>query len=427
MTNPDKADLRPAAAPPVARLEPRELTHHGHTRLDPYFWLRDDERKDPEVLAYLQAENEYTRAALAPVKETEEALFVELRDRLVEDDSSVPVKRDGYWYYHRLEAGRDHPIYCRRAVTMEAPEAVILDVNELAGAHEYYAAASLRISYGEQLLAWAEDTLSRRIYTVRVKDLSTGAVLPDRLEGTSGALAWASDDRTLFYVRRDPATLRADQLWRHELGTDSAADVLVYQELDDTFWLSVRRTKSKRWVLLSAHSTLSTEVLAIDAFHPHGAPRPVLLREPKHEYAVWHHGETFYIRTNHQAVNFRLMATGEATLGDKSTWREVIAHRDDVLLLGVEVFDRFLVVAERSDALRQLRVLGWGGQDDHYVAFDEPLYTAAPTDNPDLLLLCEMETGHGGASGRFARLRLVATEYAFMLYVLGLAPTGGAA
>ncbi len=373
-------DLLPDMEPPMARQAPTDLVTHGHTRVDEFHWLRDDTRKDPEMLAYLNAENAYTKAAMAPVKALEDKLFEEIKSRLEKDDSSVPYRLDGFWYYHRYEKGREYPIHCRRKGSMDAAEEVILDVNELAKGHKYYAIAKRTVSDSTTKLAFAQDAVSRRIYTVRFKDLATGKLLDDAVEGTSGAVAWAADNQTVFYVKRDPKTLRAYAVYRHALGTKQSEDVLVFEERDDTFWVTLGRSKSKRFVVIESSSTLSTEVQLIEAAQPTDAPRPVLKREAKHEYEVAHHQDTLYIRTNWQAQNFRLMAAPVGS-SSKDDWKEVIPNRDTTLLMGVEVFNDYLVVAERQEALRRLRAIKWSDKSEHAIPFEEPLYTVSPTQN----------------------------------------------
>ncbi|MFT5430534.1 MAG: oligopeptidase B [Myxococcota bacterium] len=379
--------LLPDVVPPLAEQKPVELTLHGHTRMDPWFWLRDDDRTAVPVLDYLRAENTYTEAVLNPLKPLQTALFEEIKGRIKKDDRSVPVRMDNYWYYSRYEAGLEHPIYCRRpgraAYDESAPESILLDINELAKPHAYYSVAAQSVSQNEQLLAFAEDTVSRRIYSVRVKNLATGEILDDVMAGGNGSFAWAADNRHLFYVKREEGTLRSHQIWRHELGCAQATDVLIFEESDETFWLSVRRSKSKAYVFIEVHSTLVTETLFVDATAPLDDFQMVLPREHKHEYRVWHHGDSLYVRTNHDAVNFRLMRVQVSRLAEgKLAWSEVIAHRDDVLLTSIEVFDRFLVVAERVEALRSLRVLPFDGQPEHTIEFEEPLRCVTLHRNP---------------------------------------------
>jgi len=385
----DGALLPAGATPPTAKKVPKNLEKHGDVRVDNYYWLRDDTRKDPEILAYLEAENAYVKKALAPVKALEKTLFEELKGRIKKDDSSVPTKVDSYWYYSRFEAGKEYRIHCRRKGDMKAAEQVILDQNVRAKGKEYYAVARTRVSHDENLLAFTEDTVSRRLYTLRVKDLSTGKVLADEVKDTSGAFEWGNDNKTLFYVKKEKGTLRPYQVWRHVLGTPSDQDVMVHHEKDDTFYVSIGKTKSKKYVLITMDSTLTSEVLALDADAPMGVFKPVVPRERGHEYSVWHdpgRGDRFLIRSNWKAKNFRLMAAPTGSSADRSTWKELIAHRDSVLFNGVSVFEKFLVVSERKDAMRQLRIMPWEASEDakeHYVAFDAELYMATIGWNPD--------------------------------------------
>ena len=374
---------KPESAAPAAARRPVTLTSHEHTRIDPYHWLRDDERKDPAILDYLRAENAYKDEVMAPGKALTEALLSELKGRVKKDDRSVPSKVDSYWYYTRYEGTGEYPIHCRRPGSMETgAEEVLLDVNAMAKGQAYFAVGSRSVSHGEQLLAWAEDTVSRRIYTIRFKDLRTGEVLADRIEGTSGSIAWAADDRTLFYVRRDAGTLRAHAVYRRVLGSDPADDVLVFDETDDTFWVTVRRSKSKAWVLCTSSSTLQTEVRAVDSRTPEAPLTPVIARQPKHEYSLGHHGDHFYVVTNKGATNFRLVAAPVATASDESTWREVIPARDDVLLVGIEVFDAHLAIQERHEARTRVRVMRWSDGDTHTIEWDDALHTVRTGFNP---------------------------------------------
>ena len=362
------------AVAPVAKRVDKALTIHGHTRQDPYFWLRDDTRKDPEMLAYLEAENAYAKAVLKPTEALQKTLFDEMVGRIKKDDASVPVKDSGYWYYTRYEGKAEYKLHCRKKGKHDAEEQIILNENELAKGHEYFAVSGAQVSQDGNLLAWAQDTVSRRIYTIRVKDLTTGETLADVVEGANGNVAWARDNKTFFYVRRDPKTLRSHAVYRHTLGTEQTADTLVFDDTDDTFYVAVRRSKSHDFVLISSSSTLTTEVRAIDARAPGDAATPVIPRRRGHEYQVWHHKDHWYIRSNHQAKNFRLVSMPVG--GTEADWQEVVPHRDTVLLHGIGIFDEYLVVNERVDALRQLRIIKLADRSDHTVGFEEPIYTA---------------------------------------------------
>ena len=366
--------------PPQAKVLPTKLEKHGHQRIDNYYWL--NKRDNPEVLAYLTAENEYAKAAMAHREGLEEALFEEIRGRIKQTDLSVPYKLDDYFYYTRFEEGKEYPLYCRKLRTLEADEELMLDVNVVAEGHEYCSVGGLAISFGQGILAYAVDTQGRRIYTIWFKDLGSGESLPDMIPEVTGNLAWANDDRTLFYSKQDPATLRSFQIYRHSLGTEGGQDELVYEETDETFSTSVLKTKSKRYLMITSHQTVSTEYRYLDANDPLGEFQVLVPRERDHEYDVDHYQDAFYIRTNFRAKNFRLMTTTVGKPG-KEHWQEMIPHREDVLLESFELFQDYLVVEERKQGLIQLRVLPWKGGDEHYLDFGEPTYLAFLGENPE--------------------------------------------
>ena len=340
---------------PIPKRVDHTWTEHGVNRPDPYHWMRDDERKNPEIIQYLERENEYAKAVLEPTKAFQATLFEELKGRLKPNDESVPTKIRSYWYYTRFEEGKEHPIFCRRKGEMTQPEEIILDVNERAAEHAYYKVASLSISENEQLLAFAEDTVSRRIYTVRFKNLETGELIDDSIENVEADLAWAADDQTIFYVRKDPKTLRPHLVRRHKLGTDAELDVTVHDEQDESFYVGVRRSKSRRFVMIEMHSTLVSETRYITAANPTDDFVPVLARQKQMEYDVEHHGETFYIRLNTDAPNFKLIAAPVSAAEDRNQWTEVIGHSADSFLVDFDVFQNFLVLEERREGMRQVR------------------------------------------------------------------------
>ena len=371
----------PTQIPPIAKIVPTQLEKHGHVRTDNYYWLK--ERDDPAVIAYLEAENAYTEAMMAPTADLQETLYQEIKARIKQTDTSVPYKRDGYYYYTRTEDGREYPIYCRKRGTLDAPEQVLVDANLLAEGHGFLSVGSLAVSPDGNILAYPVDTVGRRFYTIAFVDLSSGELLADAIPNVTGNKAWAADNRTLFYTKQDPTTLRAYQVYRHTLGTDPAADVLVYQESDETFSCTVRTTKSKRYILIASHQTVSTEVLYLEADDPQGEFRVLQPRRRDHEYDVDHYGDYFYIRTNHEAKNFCLKKTPVNQTGVDQTglehWQTVIPHREDVLLEGFELLSEHLVVVERRQALVQMCVHPWatlsGGEPKesaHYIDFGEP-------------------------------------------------------
>jgi oligopeptidase B len=366
--------------PPVAAAIPTELEKHEHVRIDDYYWL--NQRDNPEVIAYLEAENAYTDAEMAHTTGLQSALYEELRSRIKQKDMSVPYKRGDYYYYTRFEEGQEYPIHCRKRETMDAEEEVMLDVNEMARGHGFFNVGRYAVSARGDLLAYPVDAVGRRIFTIYIKDLSSGEML-DVIPDVTDNLAWAEDNRTLFYTRQDPVTLRWYQVFRHILGTEPEQDYLVYEEQDETFSCSVRKTKSRRYILIGCEQTLSTEYHYLDSEDPTSAFVTVLPRERDHEYHVDHCGDHFYIRTNDQAKNFRLVRT-PVSQASRDDWEEVVAHRDDALLEGFELFRDHLVTLVRVRGLPQIAVRAWGDEKEHLVDFDEAAYVASVSDNYDL-------------------------------------------
>ncbi len=365
---------------PVAKIDPVSLEIHGDVRTDDYFWLR--ERENPEVIDYLEAENAYTDAAMAHTEELQNALFEEIVGRIKQDDSSVPYRDGAYWYYTRYEEGSEYPIFCRKPGSLDAREEIMLDANELAEGQEFFSIRGTSVSSNDDILAYSQDTVGRRFYTVRFKNLTTGETLPDVIANVTGNVAWANDNKTIFYTRQDPNTLRSYQIYRHVLGTDRADDELVFEEVDDTFSSFVFKTKSKDFIMIASVQTLSSEFRYLDANDAAGSFEIVHPREDNHEYSVDHYGDYFYIRTNWEAENFRLVRA-PIVMTEKSHWEEVLPHRGDIFLEGVEIFKDHLVVMERKNGLMQLRVRPWDGSEEHYLDFGEPAYLAFTSTNPE--------------------------------------------
>ncbi len=377
--------------PPVAEKKDSVLTIHGHTRVDPYFWIRlSDEQKhasEPDeqtqkVLDYMNAENDYTKAVLSHTEKFQEQLYEEIVGRIKQDDESVPYFKNGYWYYTRYEEGKEYPIYCRKKETLEGEEEILINANELAEGHEYYSATGLQVSPDNKILAFAEDTVSRRIYTIRFKNLETGEIYSETLENTTGGGAWANDNRTFFYTTKNPISLLSEKIWRHKLFSPQSSDVLVYEEKDPSFYIGVYKSKSEDYVIIWNNSTLVSDYHILDANRPEGRFRQFSPREKKHEYSIEHFEDKFYIVTNWDATNFRLMET-PANATSKNNWKEVLAHREDVLLSDIEVFSDHLVVSERSNALTHLRIINQNSGDEHYLDFGEPAYVAYASTNPE--------------------------------------------
>ncbi len=366
------------AVAPVAAKKPHALTAHGDTRIDEYYWLND--RTNPEVISYLQAENDYLKQMTSHTDAFREKLFTEMKGRIKEQDESVPYKQNGYYYMVRYEQGQEYPIYTRKKGSLAAAEEVMLNANELAKGHGYYNIGGRSASPNNQLLAYGEDTLGRRIYTVRFKNMSTGKLLEDAIPNCTGNAVWAMDNAHVFYTVKDES-LRPFKIMRHKLGTPVSEDVLVYTETDPTFSCAVYRTKSDKYLVIASFQTLSTEYRILEANNPTGQFRVFQARERGLEYGIEHFGDKFYIRTNLEAKNFRLMSTPESQTG-KANWTEVTPHREDVLLEGMDIFRDYLVLSERKAGITQLRVMPWRGQ-EHYIRFNEAAYVAYSTTNLD--------------------------------------------
>ncbi len=361
--------------PPKAKLLPKKLSMHGHERTDNYYWLNDRENED--VIAYLKAENEYTEQVMAHTSQLQEELYQELKGRIKEKDESVPYKRYNHFYNVRFDEGSEYPIYIRKK-TPEAQESVLLDANILAKGHEYFhLTGGHNTSPNEQVLAFAVDTVSRRLYTLQFKNLETGELYPERIHNTSGSAVWANDNKTVIYVKKDVQTLRDNQVYRHILGTDPSADQLLFEEKDETYSVGIDKTKSGQYILIHSGSTLTSEVRVLDANQPQGNFKVMLPREREHLYQADHINGRFYILTNWQAKNFRLMETGENHLGTKAQWKEVVPHRANVLLEDIELFNDYLVLQEREKGLTQVRVIQWHDRAEHLLNFNEAAYTAS--------------------------------------------------
>ena len=367
--------------PPVAKIiEEKLISPHGDIRIDKYFWL--NKRDDPEVMKALETENAYTDLVMAHTEELQTQLYDEIVGRIKKDDSSVPYKKDGFYYYSRYEKEKEYPFYCRKKESMDNPEDVMLDVNKMAEGFSFYNVGGMAVSTNNSLLAYSVDTVSRRKYSIYFKDLETGEILEDVIPNTSGSITWANDNKTIFYVVKHEETLLPYKVYNHKLGTDISEDKLVYEEKDNTFSTSCYKTKSKRYILISLSSTLTTEFRFLDADHPDGDFRIIYPRERDLEYYIDHFKEHFYIRTNFEAKNFRLMKTPVNKTG-KSNWAEVIPHRSDVLLQDFEIFSDFLVLSEKKHGLSQLRVKAWQGDNDYYIGFAEETYDSWISINPD--------------------------------------------
>lgn len=376
--------IQPAMLPPVAAKHPHSIKKHGDARIDNYYWLRDDERQKPEVLDYLRAENAYTEAVLKPTQPLREQLYQEMVARIPQQDESVPYVKNGYRYQTRYEPGKEYGIYSRTPLDEKGQGAkepsLMLDSNQRAEGHEFYSLGALEVSRDNRWLAVAEDFLSRRQYQVQFLDLASGNWASDKLENTSGNLVWANDSKTLFYVRKHPKTLLPYQVYRHELGTDPAKDQLVYEEKDDSFYVSLYATTSEDFIVIALSSTTSGEARLIDANVPSQTPRLFLPRQPDHEYSLDHYRGRFYVRSNKDGKNFGLYETKESPV---DRWKAVIAPNPDVLLESYALFKDWLVLEERSKGLTRLRQLNWQSGEQKEIAFDDPAYVTWLAYNPE--------------------------------------------
>lgn len=343
-------------------------------RKDDYYWLRDDTRRSKEVIDYLEAENAYTNSVLAPTQALQDDLYKELVARIKQDDSSVPVLHRGWWYYTRYDTGREYPIYARRRRAMSAPEHVMLDGNALAAGKSFFQIGAWSVSPNGRLLAYAEDDVGRRQYTLKVKDLRTGAMLADTLANVQPNFVWANDNKTLLYVEKDPVTLLGVKVRKHVIGSKVANDRLVYEEDDHTYYMHLVRSKSEKYLFIALRSTLQSEWRYADAGDPKLRFKAAIPRESNHEYQVDHLGRDFIVRTNWQARNFRIVRAVINKVADKSTWKDVIPGRDDTFIHSYEVFRSYLAVNERSGGLKKLHVRSWDSRRDYVIASAEPSY-----------------------------------------------------
>lgn len=377
---------------PVAKKVRKEMEEHGNTRVDDYFWMRlSDEQKKAaqpdaqtqDVLDYLNAENDYLDTMMADTKAFQAELFDEIVGRINQTDMSVPTKIDGYWYYTRYEEGKEYPFYCRKPESLDNDEEVMLNGPEMAAGYSYFAIGGRSVSPDNKLVAYGVDTVSRRQYTVYVKNLETGEILADRIPETTGGATWANDNKTLFYTKKDPVTLRSYRIYKHVLGTDSADDELVYEETDETFNTYVYKTKSKKYLIIGSGATMTSEYRFLDADDPNGDWQMIQERVRGLEYSPSHYGDHFYIVHNGDgAKNFKLSRTPVTATG-KDNWEDVIEHRDDVLLEGVEMFKDYLVIEERKAGLTNIRVTTWDKSQDYYLEFQDPAYMAYVSYNPE--------------------------------------------
>lgn len=366
---------------PKANIIPKTLKKHKESRIDNYFWLND--RENSEVINYLNQENSYYESMTSHTQQLKDNLFEEMKARIKEDDSSVPYFYNGYFYITRFETGQDYPIFARKKGSLSAEEEILFNCNEMAKGHAYFKLGGLSISPDNKFASFGLDIVGRRIYTIQIKNLETGEILADKVANVTGASVWANDNNTIFYVRQDEKTLRADKVFKHKLNTSSEKDVLVYDEIDDTFNVSISKEKSRKYIVIGSGSTLTTEYRILNSNDPDGEFVVFQPRVRGLEYSISHYEDSFYILTNKdKATNFKLMKTPENKTGKKN-WVDLIPHREDVLLEDIEIFKNYLVVEERSNGLNHIRIMPWNGEPDYYLPFGSETYNAYTTTNVD--------------------------------------------
>ena len=376
---------------PKAIKKPKELVEHQDSRIDNYYWMRlSDEQKNAkvhdeqtlDVLDYLNAENNYLEQTLAHTDAFQNKLYEEIIGRIKQSDESVPVLLRGYYYYTRYEEGLDYAFNCRKKDEQNAQEEIMLNQSEMSEGFSYFAVGGQSVSLNNKLLVYGVDTVSRRQYTLYFKDINSGRLLADKLNNTTGSAVWANDNKTVFYTTKDPVTLRSNKIVKHVLGTSQSDDLVVFEETDETFSCFVYKTKSNKYLMIGSNQTLSSEYRFLDANKPNSEWQILQKREKDHIYSVSHYKDDFYISTNWEAKNFRLMKTSvQAT--SKENWKEVIAHRDDVLLEGDDIFNNFLVLSERKNGLSQIRIIRWDNNEEYYIDFNDPAYLAYTSANPE--------------------------------------------
>ena len=376
---------------PKATKKPYEMTEHGNTRIDNYYWMRltDDQKsakkydnQTAEVVEYIEDENSYLESNLSHTKNFQDDLFEEIVGRIEKDDESVPYFDNGYFYYSRYESGKEYAIHCRKKGSLDGQEEILLDENILADGFDYFAIGGRRVSPDNKWLAYGVDTLSRRIYEIHFKNLETGEVLETTIPNSSYGVAWANDNKTVFYTSKNEITLLGEKIWRHKMGSKSSNDKLIYFEKDDTFYTGVYRSKSGKFIIIYHQSTLVSDYQILNADSPDGSFKKFTKRGTEHEYSIDHYNDKFYIITNWKAKNNRLMETPDKRTS-MSNWKEVIPHRDDVHLLGMEIFKNHLVLNERKNGLRGLRVIHQKSGKDEYLDFGEETYTASISVNEE--------------------------------------------
>ncbi|GAA4935261.1 oligopeptidase B [Algibacter agarivorans] len=366
---------------PIAKKISKELKIHDDIRIDNYYWL--NEKENPEVIDYLNAENDYTKQMMQHTDAFQKDLFEEMKGRIKEDDSTVPYKLNGYWYITKYETGKDYPIYIRKKESLDAEDEILFDCNDMAKDHAYFNLGGISISPDNTLAAFSTDVVSRRQYTIKIKNLQTGEIYEDEILNTTGSATWANDNKTLFYSMKDEVTLRSHKIFKHKLHADFKNDSEVFHEANETFNTFVYKTKSKKYIVIGSSSTLSSEYRILNADTPDGEFKIFQKRTKDLEYSIAHYDDSFYIISNGDgATNFKLLKTNEQTT-EKEHWQDVMPHRRDVLIEDIEIFKDYLVVNERENGLNNLRIISWNGAEDYCLPFNSETYTVYIGNNPD--------------------------------------------
>ncbi len=373
--------MKKTIKPPVARKMPEKLENHNDIRVDNYYWLNDKE--NPEVISYLEAENAYTKQMMESTEAFQKNLFDEMKSRIKEDDTSVPYKFNGYWYITRYEKGKDYPIYVRKKESLEAPEEILFDCNEMAKEYSYFNLGSIAVSPDNTMACFSTDTVSRRQYTIQIKNLISGEIYSDTILNTTGGAVWANDNATLFYSMKDEVTLRSHKIFKHTLFTDAKDDKVVYHEKDETFNTFVYKSKSKKYIIIGSSSTLTSEYRFLNANTPNEKFKIFQKRVRELDYSIAHYKNHFYVIANSDgATNFKLLKTDENKT-QQEFWEEVLPHRAHVLIEDIEIFKDYLVINERENGLNKLRIMSWDGKEDYFLPFNSETYTTYIGNNPD--------------------------------------------
>ena len=368
-------------SPPSAKKIPSKLTKFESVRVDNYFWLNN--RDNPEVIDYLEKENDYYEKMTSHTKSFQQKIFKEIKDKIKEDEESVPYFLNGYWYVTKFDKEKNYPIYIRKKDTLKSKEQILFDCNVLAKGHEFFNLSNFKISPNNKFIAFSTDTVSRRLYTIKIKNLETGKILEESIDNSSGSFAWANDNKTLFYTNRDIKTLRNDKIYRHTIGENSNKDKLVFHEKDNTFYTSVSKSKSNKFIIISSYSTLTSEFQFLDASNPQEEFKLFNKRKRGLEYNVSHYGKDFYIITNtDNSKNYKLMKTPIFNTEYKN-WKDVIKHRDDVMLEGIDIFKDYLVISERFNGLSRINIKKWDNSENYYLDFKSETFSSYTTTNID--------------------------------------------